>query len=275
METWQAIFLGIVQGLAEFLPISSSGHLLMLQDAMNIKLSHSQQVSFDIALHAGTLVALVGYFRRDLWNLLTAWLGTVRLLSFGERGSDGRMAWLIILGTFPAILAVKLFKPQIDAAEQNSIGIAIALILVSFVFVIADKLQGKRDITTLGPGSAILVGIGQALALIPGVSRSGASISTGMILGFDRAAAARFSFLLSAPVVIAAVLQDLPDAIKHASDSHTFFMNVIVGFIAAAISGWLAVSFLLKFLRDHKLSWFLWYRIPAGIAFLIWFSTNG
>jgi undecaprenyl-diphosphatase len=268
MEIWQALILGIVQGLTEFLPVSSSGHLLLVQDLMNITMSQDETIAFDVALHAGTLVALFSYFRNDIAQLIRGFFASVRARSVRE--PEQRMPWLIIVGTVPALVVYKVFEDQIRAMEHRPLVTASMLIAVSFVFIVAERFRGERTAEQVTLRDAILIGLGQAAALIPGTSRSGATISTGMFLGFDRAAAARFSFLLSAPVVLAAVVLSIGDLASFSQSSNAFLVNTVVGFVASAVSGYVAVSALLRFLGGHSLAWFAAYRIPAGIFFLIY-----
>lgn len=276
MELWQAIFLGAVQGLAEFLPISSSAHLLLLQDAMHVSLRHNDEIVFDVALHAGTLVALFAYFREDLLGIVTAWGSSIvrrRRVPTDLQRVNARAGWLILLGTCPAIIAYKLFEAPIMRMESRPTWIAGMLIAFSLIFIIAERFKGTKQFEDVGVAQALLIGLGQALALFPGTSRSGATISTGMLLGLDRAAAARFSFLLSAPVVLAAIVLKIPDLVHAGVRDGGFLVLVAVGFIASAISGYIAVTVLLRFVRGHSLAWFAAYRVPVGIIALLWFST--
>lgn len=272
MELWEAIVLGVVQGLAEFLPISSSGHLLLVQQLMGLSLSRDETIAFDVALHAGTLVALFTYFRSDLAALLRAFERSLRTRRVDT--TEQRLGWLILLGTAPAIATYLAFSQQLRAMEDRPVLIASMLIGVSFVFIIAERFRGERTMQDVGWRDALLIGIGQAAALVPGTSRSGATISTGMLLGFGRAAAARFSFLLSAPVVLAAVVLSLEDLASFSQANTGFLINTLAGFVAAAVSGYLAVAGLLRFLGAHSLAWFAAYRIPVGVLFLAWFSMR-
>ena len=272
MEWWQAIILGIVQGLTEFLPVSSSGHLLLLQDVMNVQASGDALDAFDVALHAGTLVALFAYFGSDLWAMAGAWFQSIRTRTMAT--PEARLAWLILLGTIPALVFFAVAGDFIDAAQENMTLIASMLIGVSFVFIIAERFKGERSTDQANWRDALAIGCAQALALIPGTSRSGATISMGMLLGFDRTAAARFSFLLSAPVITAALVKTTPE-LAHVSQQDTgFLIASIAGFVASAVSGYLAVSYLIKFLGNNSLSWFAGYRIPVGMFFLWYFSAR-
>ena len=272
MELWQAIVLGVIQGLAEFLPIYSSGHLLLVQELMGLDFSQDEEIAFDVALHAGTLVALFAYFRSDLLALGRAFVRSLRTRS--AREPEERLSWLILLGTLPAIGAYLLFSDTIRSMEDRPLLIASMLIGVSFIFIIAERFRGTRAVEDVRWTHALAIGCAQAAALIPGTSRSGATISMGMLLGFERAAAARFSFLLSAPVITAALVLSLPDLARSGAASNEFLAATIIGFAAAAISGYVAVAALLRFLGGHSLAWFAAYRIPVGILFLAYFMDR-
>lgn len=271
MEWWQAIVLGVVQGLTEFLPVSSSGHLIIAQELLGVTGSDDDIVAFDVALHAGTLVALFAYFRHDLLGIARGWLQTLRTKRVETL--EQRLSWLILLGTLPAIAVYLAFSDQIDKAEDNLVLVSSMLIGFSLVFIVVERLRGSKQIEHVRWYHALAVGFGQALALIPGTSRSGATISTGMAMGFERSAAARFSFLLSAPVVTSAFILTVPDLARASHADASFLVAVVCGVVAAALSGYLAVAGLLRFLGGHSLAWFAAYRIPVGIFFL-WFFTR-
>ena len=272
LSNWQALALGIVQGLTELLPISSSGHLILvpwLADWEYLQTHEEFNQTFDVALHVGTLVAVVAYFRSDLARLATAWLASVRRREIAT--PDERIAWFVVVATIPAAVVGALAEELI--AEHLGEPWQIALFLAAFAVVLwlADRREPTRRMSDLGLGTAAAVGLAQSLALAPGVSRSGITISAARFLGLDRDSAARFSFFLLVPIVFGAsvwkgltdvVLGDLPPG-----SSGPF----VVGMIAAAVSGLAAIWALLGYVRRHDYSVFVVYRLLAAlvIAFLI------
>ncbi len=238
MNILQAIILGIVQGITEFLPISSSGHLIIAETLL--KLDTSTLKDFDIALHVGTLLAILIYFRRDLLN--TKW-------------------WpLLILGSVPAALVGFFLEDQIDALFRNGTSVTFIMIGVGLLFFIPQRKNNKP----LTPLRALFIGCAQALAIIPGVSRSGSTLFTAMQLGMNREEAARFSFLLGAIAIAGAGLLKTLDV-----EALTVEVPVLAaGFLSAFISGLLVVHFLLRFLKKHGLQVFGAYRVLAGLLFL-------
>jgi undecaprenyl-diphosphatase len=269
MEWWQAVLLGAIQGLTEFLPISSSGHLLVAQDLLNVQLKGKQLDAFDVALHLGTLTAVISYFRDDLTRMAKAVINVGRTRAV--KTTDERLGVLVMLGTFPAIIVYGIFKDTIQSAQDNFLLIGFMLISFCAVFAIADMRTSTKKIEQVRWRHALTIGFAQALALIPGTSRSGATISAGMLMGFDRPTAARFSFLLSVPIVLAATLLTLPDLASLGSSSSSGIFVVVLGAVSAGLTGYLAIAGLLKFLGGHALSWFSLYRIPVGIALIAYY----
>lgn len=278
MDIWQALVLGIVQGLAEFLPISSSGHLLLLQAAFDWNIPHSQIQSFDVALHVGTLIALVAFFRHDLWTILAAWVRSLPVALRGRLGMaphEAKLGWWIILGTIPAVAFYLAFEDAIRWFERAPIAICLMLIGFTGVFWLAESVgKQARGMGDVRLRDALLIGIGQAMALFPGMSRSGATISTGLLLGLDRATAARFSFVLSAPVVLAATVKEAPAIMHLGSSAGGLGEALIVGFLASLLSGLVAIRVLLRFVNAHSLTWFAVWRVPVGLAFLAYFMNG-
>jgi undecaprenyl-diphosphatase len=202
MSVLEALLLGIVQGLTEFLPISSSGHLILVpwaQDYTFLQENESFNKTFDVALHAGTLVAVIHYFRRELWAMARGVIASLRTRSIET--SDQRLGWAIIVGTVPAVIVGGLGEDWIDENLGEPWMIAILLIVFGLVLAIADRLPQARSIETVTLRDGLKIGVAQALALAPGVSRSGVTISMGRYLGLDRDSAARFGFLLLTPAV--------------------------------------------------------------------------
>jgi undecaprenyl-diphosphatase len=275
LSNWQALALGIVQGLTELLPISSSGHLILvpwLGEWEYLQTHEEFNQTFDVALHVGTLVAVVAYFRRDLARLATAWLASVRRRDIAA--PDERIAWFVVVATIPAAVVGALAQELI--AEHLGEPWQIALFLGAFgvLLWLADRREPTRRMSDLGLGTALAVGLAQSLALAPGVSRSGITISAGRFLGLDRDSAARFSFLLLVPIVFGAsvwkgltevVLGDLPPG-----SSGPF----VVGMIAAAVSGLAAIWALLGYVRRHDYSVFVVYRLLAALAIALLITTD-
>jgi undecaprenyl-diphosphatase len=263
-----SIFLGIAQGLTEFLPISSSGHLIVFHDIFNWQTADN--LAFDVFLHWGTLVALVIYFYKDIIRYLKAFLKS--FVSWNLKTDlDQRLSWLILISMIPAVIAGLFLNDIIDQLFRNIISVAFFLIIVGIIFLLVEKYCVKNnDLTSLTWGKALLLGLAQAVALIPGVSRSGATISTGLALNLNREEAARFSFLMSIPIVFAAGAKKAWDMKDSALNFADFFVYM-VGFLASVIIGYLAIKFLLNYLKNHSLNIFAYYRIMLGIVILIYF----
>jgi undecaprenyl-diphosphatase len=271
MPISHAIILGLVQGLTEFLPISSSGHLLLVPwlfgwDDFD---DPSTEKAFDVALHIGTLIAALVYFRHDIVRYVRAGLRVLRPApSTGGRGDpDGRVAWLLLLSTVPAAAVGAIFEDSIDDNLGTPTIIAISLILGGLLLAIVDRLPGTRTVEDLGTRDAVIIGAAQALALNPGTSRSGITMTAGRWTGFDRDAAARISFLMMIPVTAGAVAlkmgglasDGIPDGLA---------VPMLVGIVTAGISGWFAVWGLLRLVRTHSFMPFVVYRVIAGLFVL-------
>jgi undecaprenyl-diphosphatase len=267
LSNWQALALGIVQGLTELLPISSSGHLILvpwLAEWEYLQTNEEFNQTFDVALHVGTLVAVVAYFRRDLARLAAAWLASVRRRAIST--ADERIAWFVVLATIPAAVVGALGEELIADNLGEPWQIALFLAAFGVILWLADRREPTREMGDLGLGTALAVGLAQSLALAPGVSRSGVTISAARFLGLDRDSAARFSFLLLVPIVFGAsvwkgitdvVLGDLPPG-----SAGPF----LVGTIAAAVSGLAAIWALLGYVRRHDYSVFVAYRLLAALV---------
>jgi undecaprenyl-diphosphatase len=268
---WQAFVLGVVQGLTELLPISSSGHLILvpwLADWHYLEEHPDFNKTFDVALHLGTLVAVVLYFRSEIARLIAAWFGSVRRRRIVT--PEERVAWFVAVATMPAAIAGAVGASFVEERLGEPWQIAIFLAVFGVVLWIADRAPERRDMSGLGLGGAIVVGAAQALALAPGVSRSGITISAARFLGLDRDSAARLSFLLLVPVVFGAVvykgLDDVVFGTLPPGSAGPFF----IGMLAAAASGLLAISALLGYVRRHDYSIFVVYRLAvAAFVFLL------
>lgn len=265
MNFFYAIFLGLLQGATEFLPISSSGHLALVEFFLGIE---EAGLAFDVALHLGTLLGVLIYFRRDFFKMFTALVNPHIL---GEEAQAHRLlAFYICLGTLPAVAAGYLLKDAAETIFRSPYIIAVALAGAGLLLLWADK-AGKhlRDMKSINIADAALIGLFQALALVPGVSRSGITMTAGLMRGMNRMSAARFSFLLSVPVIFGAGVYNLPDIIRQGSvpGQSAFYLT---GFTAAAVSGYLVIAFLLRFIQSHSFAVFAYYRfLLAGMVLLI------
>jgi undecaprenyl-diphosphatase len=269
LSNWQALALGLVQGATELLPISSSGHLILVPWAADwtyLKNDDEFNQTFDVALHLGTLVAVVGYFWRDVARLLGAWIGSLTRRSIS--GSDERLAWAVVVATIPAAAAGALGESLIVDHLGEPWQIAILLPFFGLVLLGADRTPERRDLGTVGIKEGLAIGIAQSLALAPGVSRSGITISAARFLGLDRDSAARLSFLLLIPTTFGAVLwKGVTDVLL--GDLPTGWHGpFVVGMLAALASGLLAIVFLLGFVRRHTYAPFVVYRIVIAVVVL-------
>ncbi|MGB0112853.1 MAG: undecaprenyl-diphosphate phosphatase [Ilumatobacteraceae bacterium] len=273
MPIYQAIILGIVQGLSEFLPISSSGHLLLVPWLSGWEeLDPSVKKSFDVALHLGTLVAVVGYFWNDVRTYVVE--GTKLVVSRQKPASpEGRLAWLFVLATVPAALVGALFEDQIDSRLGTPTIIGISLIAFGLLLAWADRRAGKREVEEFSARDALIVGAAQALALNPGTSRSGITMTAARFIGFDREAAVRISFVMSIPVIFGAVVFKLGGLISDGVPDG-LLVPLIVGIITSGLAGWFAVWGTITLVRTHSFMPFVVYRITLGVIVLIVVATG-
>ena len=269
MDAFQAIVLGIVQGLTEFLPISSSGHLLIVPALLGWEDPGS---AFTAVTQLGTMAAVLLYFRKDLWTIARAWFLSLWLKPELRGTLDARMGWYIGLGTLPVAVFGLLFNDQIEDGARSLYLVGTTLIVLGLVLLLADKVaRHERQLEDIKARDAIVIGFAQALALIPGVSRSGATISAGLALGFDRLSAARYSFLLSVPAVVLSGLFELKDV---GSGGGYGPFPTIVATIVAFIVGYWSIAFLLRYLTTHTLKPFIAYRLIVGAIVLILAANN-
>jgi undecaprenyl-diphosphatase len=274
MLLWQAVILAVVQGLTEFLPISSSAHLILIP-WLSHGLIPEPGIAFDVALHLGTLIAVLLYFIRDWIQLVLGGIG----FHYPKRASEQivltnqRLFWYLVIGTIPGALVGFFFEHWIDENLRSPIPIASLMIIVAFLMWYAEsvaRLDRRIDQTSLG--DSIVIGTSQALALFPGVSRSGITISTGLFRGMTREAAARFSFLLSTPLIAGAAVKEVPKLIKqqHALGGLGMPMSTIAISIAvSAIVGFIVIAFFMQYLQTRTLKLFIYYRIAFGIVVLL------
>jgi undecaprenyl-diphosphatase len=261
----EAIVLGIVQGLTEFLPISSTGHLRIVPAFLGWE---DPGAAFTAVTQLGTMAAVLLYFREDLVRIAFAWWRSVfdRPL---RRELDARLGWYIVLGTIPIGIFGVLFKDQIETGARDLYLIGVALIVLGLVLLVAEKVGTReRSIEQIRTKDGFAIGLAQALALVPGVSRSGATITAGLFMGLDRPAAARFSFLLSVPAVVLSGLLELGTILSEDEGDHTSLIALVVATLMAFVSGYAAIAWLLRFLSTHSTVIFVVYRVALGAVVL-------
>ncbi len=266
MDILQSVVLGIVQGITEFLPISSTAHLILTPLFMGWK---DPGLTFDVALHVGTFLAVAAYFREDLSQMIRAGLTSLRRPNFAEDPYQ-RLAWLTIIGCVPAGVVGILFEDAIETTLRSPYVIASTLAGVALLLLLAEFVGKRdRDVKHLTLRDALLIGIAQACALIPGVSRSGATMTMGMFSGLSREASARFSFLLGVPIIFASCLFKLRD-LPGAGLSSTELLAMGVGVATSALTGYFVIKFLLSFLQKRSMMVFIVYRLFVGglVAYL-------
>lgn len=277
MSLFEAIFLGIVQGLTEFLPISSTGHLTIAGKLMGLISDENPEhwTAFIAVIQLGTLLAILIYFWSDLWSILINFLeeNLKETKKFSEQSIDSRMGWFIIIGSIPVVIIGLGFKDIIEGAlTKNLYVIAGSLIVLAIILAFAEKVgKFKKEMKDLTWKDALIVGFAQSLALIPGSSRSGTTITAGLFVGLKRETAARFSFLLSVPAILGSGLLEFYESLNFIDFEG--FINLFVATIAAAISGYLTIEFLLRFLRKNTTFIFIYYRIAIGITIFILIYT--
>ena len=267
MDILEILILGFVQGIAEFLPISSSAHLIIFRDIFGIGsgMSANMNLTFDIALHFGTLLAIGVFFFKDFIKMIQ------KGFTKGVKDDDGKILWYLVAATIPAAIVGVLFEEAIEnVVRSNYVVIAIALAVMGIIIYLADKFSKEtKTIKKITLKDAILVGCSQVFALIPGFSRSGTTIAAGRVLGLDRESAAKFSFFLSAPVVLGAVCLQLIKGTAFsviAANLGTFILGILVSFVI----GLLCIKYLLKYLQKHNFKIFMIYRVVLAAVVLIY-----
>ena len=253
----QAVILGLAQGLGEFLPISSSAHLVLIPWIFGWA---DPGLTFDVALHVGTLVAVVIYFWRDWWELI--------LKGFTDfRSVKGRLFWFLVAATVPGAICGFLLEKKAETVFRSPILIAVMLIVMGIFLYWADRGSSKKigiDQTTFG--TSLVIGISQALAIIPGVSRSGITMTTGLLAGLTREGAARFSFLLSTPIIFGAAVVKLPGVISNPS---VVTVNFVIGMLVSCLTGIASIDFLLRYVQAKDFLPFVWYRFMLGALVIV------
>jgi undecaprenyl-diphosphatase len=268
VDAFQAIVLGIVQGLTEFLPISSTAHLRIVPAFAGWD---DPGAAFTAVTQLGTMAAVLLYFRTDLWRIGRAWLASLRRPEL-RTGLDARMGWYIVLGTIPIGVFGLVFADQIESGARDLYLIGTTLIVLGLLLALAEKVSSRsRELDSLSTRDGLVIGCAQALALIPGVSRSGSTITAGLFLGFDRPAAARYSFLLSVPAVVLSGLFELKDIGGGGSAGAG---ATAVATLLAFVVGYASIAFLLRFLEHHSTIVFVIYRVALGTLVLVLVSTG-
>jgi len=268
-DTIQAALLGVVQGLTEFLPVSSTAHLIIARALFGFD-GDKFGLAFDVACHIGTLVAVLIYFRTEIARMIAA----LPQLTDPRGDEDARLVWLLVVGTIPAVIAGGLFKHVIEDRMRTVAVSAMALAIGGVLLFVADRAGSKtRRESSLTLADAFWIGCAQAVALIPGVSRSGATITLALLLGMMRADAARFIFLLSIPAILGAAVSEAPRLLKggvHGDERWLF----AIGIVSSAIVGYAAVKYFIRYLGRHSLDLFAWYRLALAAVAVVWLITR-
>ncbi len=273
----QALIMGLVQGLTEFIPVSSSGHLILVPWLFGWKDPFIDSLPFSVMLHMGTLLALLVYFWRDWVTLVPAGLASIRDRSLAG-DPNRRLGWLLIVATIPAVLAGPLVSGTIENMVRDPAPVAAMLLVGAAILWLAERWGSKaKEVDSLTFAGSLGIGLAQVLALVPGISRSGVSISAGLFLGLTRESAARFSFLMATPVVAGAGLWEARKLLSHDPAAPNPQAHLIlIGFVAAAVSGLLAIRFMLAFLRRRPVTLFVVYRVAlAVLVFVVLLSPHG
>jgi undecaprenyl-diphosphatase len=277
VSLFESVVLGIVQGLTEFLPISSTGHLRIVPALAGWD---DPGAAFTAVTQLGTMAAVVLFFRADLLRIALAWMRSVFPLRslrerFGGLDHDARLGWYILLATIPIGIFGLAFKDQIENGARDLYLIASALIVVGFVMLAAERVATRdRDIDDINGRDGGVIGLAQTLALIPGVSRSGATISAGLFMGLDRTSAARFSFLLSVPAVVLSGLFELAGIISGSEQQDVSTGKLIISTTLAFVVGYAAIAWMLRYLTSHSILVFVIYRVALGTLVLVLVSTG-
>ncbi len=275
-----SIFLGFVQGVAEFLPISSSGHLSLMQHLMELKSVAEADILFDVLLHLGTLIAVcVVYWKdivdmaKDFWAVLRGLFSKNRA-PMGKPTPNSRMVLLLIVATLPLVLVVPI-KDLVTSLYSSTLFIGCALLVTGFILFYSDRMQkGKKTARTASVTDALLVGLGQAVAIVPGLSRSGTTISVGMMRGFDRKFAVRFSFLLSIPAILGANILEIGEAVSAGVDPKLIPVY-LVGMLVAAVSGYFAIRLVNLLAQKGQFGKFAYYCWAVGLITIVWTLMGG
>lgn len=267
MTWWQAIVLGIVEGITEFLPISSTGHLTIAEKLMGMPLDDKSLIAFTAIIQMGAIVAAIIYFWQDIWRVLSAWWRGLWWRR-ARRSFDYTYGWAIILGSVPIAAVGLAFKDEIETVLRSLWFVAGALIIWSGVMWLADKYgsgrRGERETTWR---DTLIIGLGQCLSLVPGVSRSGATISVGLLRGFDRVAVTKLSFFLGIPALVAAGALQAVTEYQHISGGVGWGATILATIVSFVV-GYASIAWLLKFVASNNFSLFIWYRVGLGVVII-------
>jgi undecaprenyl-diphosphatase len=266
----QALVLGVVEGLTEFVPVSSTGHLTIAEKLLGLRIDDTTVTAFTAVIQVGAIAAVILFFRRDIVTIVSAWFRG--LVKPEVRGTfEHRMGWYVILGSVPVVIAGLLGKDLVTGAFRNLWWVAAGLIGWSIVMAAAERWgrqdRGESDVTAR---DSIVIGVVQCISLIPGVSRSGATISAGLLSGLDRVAATRMAFFLSIPALTAAGLYELPSALSGGIPVADTVVATVVSFVV----GYVSVAWLLRFVAHHPITWFVGYRVALGVVLVVLLATG-
>ncbi len=255
---------GIVQGVTEFLPVSSSGHLVLLHRFL--RLPFENELLFDVILHLATLIALLIFFWKDIRSMIASWL-----LSFaGKKDEYSALSWVIIVGTIPAALGGALFEDQIESSLRSPLIVAVMLVLVGIFFMIMEKISKQiKTLKDIGLKQSFIIGVFQALALVPGVSRSGITIIAGLGANLKRSEAVRFSFLLSIPIIAGAAITKIPLLFSGTTTGNEALL-LAIAFVSALFSGYFAIKYFLKYVEKYDLNLFAYYRFVLALFIILY-----
>jgi len=270
VDLLSAIVLGVVEGLTEFLPVSSTGHLTIFEKILGLPIDAREITAFTAVIQIGAIVAVIVYFRVDIWRIAKAWVAGLGSAE-ARQEFDYRFGWYVIAGSVPIVIAALLGQDLVTGVLRNLWWVAGALVLWSVVMVAAERAatqdRGERDITLR---DSIIIGVLQCVALVPGVSRSGATISAGLFLGLDRVTSTRMSFFLSIPALVGAGIYELPSALSGGIGIAETLVATVVSFVVA----YAAVAWLLKFVAGHSITVFVWYRVAVGVVLAALLATG-
>ncbi len=270
MDFLEAIILGIVEGLTEFLPVSSTGHLTIMEKILGLPIDSDDVTGFTVVIQMGAILAVILFFWRDIWQITTSWFRGIRQPEVRDT-LDYRMGWYVIVGTIPVVIAGLAGQNLITGPLRNLWWVAGALIGWSVVMVLAERVgRQTRHESEVTMRDAIIIGVVQCVSLIPGVSRSGATISAGLFTGLDRVTATRMSFFLSIPALVGAGIKELPSALGGDISLTSTLIATFVSFVVAYAS----VAWLLKFVAGHSITWFVPYRVALGLVLMVLLATN-
>ena len=274
MTWWQAVIFGIIEGVTEFLPVSSTGHLTIAEKLMGMSLEDPSIVAFTAVIQIGAIVAAILYFWKDIWRVVVAWW-TGLWRKQGRKQFDYRYGWAIIIGSLPIAVIGLLFKDEIETVLRSLWFVAFGLIGWSVVMWLADRAakSAKRGEEQTTWKDTVMIGTVQCLSLIPGVSRSGATISAGLFRGFDRVAATKLSFFLGIPALVAAGALQTVTQYHHIADG-VGWGNTLIATIVSFVVGYAAIAWLLKFVASNNFSLFIWYRVGLGALIIVLLCTG-